>query len=114
MTTFPGHEHDWTKFSGHERDWWLDDNPGKTIADFERVFATSARYGHNPSWSEAKAATRELTDFWVWQILIEATAEGYFIRLGAGNFKRTAKKPPPLPPGLESILHKPRQPEPWD
>ena len=44
-----------TTYTGHERDWWLDDNPGKTVADFERIFA-KANAMPDPSLSEAKAA----------------------------------------------------------
>jgi hypothetical protein len=79
---------------------WLDDHPGKTVADFAEVSARSATHGPL-TWSEAhdfvtrgNRAGLDIVDFETWEVMQEFVADGYWVRLGGGKYQRTEKTSP--------------------
>ncbi len=80
---------------------WLDDHPGKTLADFADVSARSAAHGpltrseaHDFVTSGNRAGL-DLVKFEAWGVIQELVADGYAVRLGGGKYQRT-EKPSPL------------------
>jgi hypothetical protein len=90
---------------------WLDDNPGKTAADFADVSARSAAHGPL-TLSEAhdfvtcgNRAALDIVEFESWEVFQELVADGYAVRLGGGKYQRT-EKPSPL---VRPVQHDPER-----
>ena len=80
----------------NEQKLWLGDHPEKTVADFERVSTEASAVDLNQDLRTNLAIhPREAIEFLAWQELCRVIDEGYAIRLGGGNFQRTAKRMPP-------------------